>query len=96
MGIPLHVLQTLWMPKSIASLRADHYREINIDKDGRRTYRTDNCPDIELLPADIFDCPPILAAIQEIGVLFSSTNFYEDDIEQIARTVVDCPTRRPK
>ncbi|GFX06917.1 hypothetical protein TNCV_1202321 [Trichonephila clavipes] len=44
--------------------------------------------DTELTPAHIFDCPAILAALQEIGVLFLSTNLYLNNIEQIARTVI--------
>ncbi|GFW65123.1 hypothetical protein TNCV_393891 [Trichonephila clavipes] len=48
----------------------------------------DNCSGTELSPACSFDCPAILAAIQEMGPLFSSTNLYVDNIEQIAGTVI--------
>ncbi|GFU29001.1 uncharacterized protein TNCV_471161 [Trichonephila clavipes] len=62
---------------------------MQIDRDGRRTYRNcDNCLDTELTPAHISVCPVILVAVQEIGVLFSSTNLYVNNIEQIARTVI--------
>ncbi|GFT37268.1 uncharacterized protein TNCV_1127071 [Trichonephila clavipes] len=44
--------------------------------------------DIEPTPTHIFDCPAILAALQEIGVLFSSTNLYMDNIEHISRTAI--------
>ncbi|GFW94639.1 hypothetical protein TNCV_4246791 [Trichonephila clavipes] len=44
--------------------------------------------DKELKPANIFDCPAILAVLQKIGVLFSSINLYVDNIEEIARTVI--------
>ncbi|GFW42568.1 hypothetical protein TNCV_4257621 [Trichonephila clavipes] len=47
----------------------------------RRTYRScDNYPDTNLTPAHIFDSPAVHAALQEIRVLFSSTNLYEDNI----------------
>ncbi|GFV39036.1 hypothetical protein TNCV_966011 [Trichonephila clavipes] len=36
-------------------------------------------------PAHIFDCPAILVALKEMGILFSSTNIYVDNIEQTAR-----------
>ncbi|GFS78510.1 uncharacterized protein TNCV_3147631 [Trichonephila clavipes] len=62
---------------------------MKFDRDGRRTYRNwYNCLDTELTPAHIFDCPAVLAAVQEIGVFFSSTNLYVDNISQIARTVI--------
>ncbi|GFX42481.1 uncharacterized protein TNCV_1520441 [Trichonephila clavipes] len=61
---------------------------MEFDRDGR-TYRNyNNCLDTELTPAHIFDCPAILAALQEIWVLVSSTNLYVDNIEQITRTVI--------
>ncbi|GFX48921.1 uncharacterized protein TNCV_2797141 [Trichonephila clavipes] len=61
---------------------------MKFDRDGRTYRNCDNCLDTELRPAHIFDCPTILAALQEIRVVFSSTNLYEDNIEQIARTVI--------
>ncbi|GFX30057.1 uncharacterized protein TNCV_2617681 [Trichonephila clavipes] len=62
---------------------------MKIDRDGRRTYRNcDNCLDTELTPVHIFDCPTVLASLQELEVLFSLRNLYGDDIEQIARTVI--------
>ncbi|GFS83746.1 hypothetical protein TNCV_610821 [Trichonephila clavipes] len=62
---------------------------MKVDRGGRRTYRNwANFSDIELTPDHIFDCPAILAGIQEIGVLVSSTNLYMDNIGQIARTVI--------
>ncbi|GFW27806.1 uncharacterized protein TNCV_766871 [Trichonephila clavipes] len=77
------------MTKTIARLRTGQYRGMNFDRDGRRSYRNcDNCLDTELTPAHIFECPAILAALQKIGVLFSSTNLYVDNIEEIARTVI--------
>ncbi|GFW28117.1 hypothetical protein TNCV_2817951 [Trichonephila clavipes] len=55
--------------------------------DGRRTYRNcDNCLDAELTPDHAFDCPAILAALQETGIIFLSTNLYVGNIAQIART----------
>ncbi|GFV51922.1 hypothetical protein TNCV_1322751 [Trichonephila clavipes] len=42
--------------------------------------------DTELTPAYISDCPAILAALEEIRVLFSSTNLYVVNIQEIART----------
>ncbi|GFV40002.1 hypothetical protein TNCV_4412331 [Trichonephila clavipes] len=59
---------------------------MKFNKDGRRSYRNSgNCLDTELTPVHIFDCPAILAALQEreIGVFFSSTNIYVDSIEQM-------------
>ncbi|GFT10532.1 hypothetical protein TNCV_1942941 [Trichonephila clavipes] len=62
--------------------RTSHYRGIKIDRDVRRNHRNFNhCSGTELTPAPIFECPAILAAIQEIGVQFSSTNLYVDNIE---------------
>ncbi|GFX32088.1 uncharacterized protein TNCV_4099371 [Trichonephila clavipes] len=62
---------------------------MKFDRDGRISYRNcDNCPDTELTPAHIFVCPAILAALQEIVVLFSSTKLYVDNIQQSARTVI--------
>ncbi|GFU42736.1 uncharacterized protein TNCV_3139351 [Trichonephila clavipes] len=62
---------------------------MKFDRDGIRNYRNcDNCLYTELTPAHIFDCPTILAAFQDIRVLFPSTNLYVDNIEQIARTVI--------
>ncbi|GFT27226.1 uncharacterized protein TNCV_5140381 [Trichonephila clavipes] len=59
---------------------------MKFDRDGRRSYRNcDNCLDTELSPAHTFDCPAILAALQKIEVLFSST---DDNIEEITRTVI--------
>ncbi|GFV94002.1 uncharacterized protein TNCV_3573551 [Trichonephila clavipes] len=62
---------------------------MKFDRDGRRSYRNcDNCLHSELTLTHIFDSPAILTALQEIRVLFSSTNLYVDNIEQIARTVI--------
>ncbi|GFU80534.1 hypothetical protein TNCV_534081 [Trichonephila clavipes] len=44
--------------------------------------------DTELTSAHIFDCPANLAALQEIKDLFSSTNLYVNNIEQIGGTVI--------
>ncbi|GFX09894.1 histone-lysine N-methyltransferase SETMAR [Trichonephila clavipes] len=61
---------------------------MKFDRDGR-TYRNyDSCLDIELIHNHIFDCPVIFAALEEIGVLFSSTNLYADNIAQFSRTVI--------
>ncbi|GFW27541.1 uncharacterized protein TNCV_163811 [Trichonephila clavipes] len=74
--------------KTIARLRIDHYTGMKFDRD-RRTYRNcDNCSYTELTAVNVFDCPAILAAVQEIEVLFSSLNLCVDNIEQIARTVI--------
>ncbi|GFX81799.1 hypothetical protein TNCV_2570001 [Trichonephila clavipes] len=54
------------------------------DRDGRTYRNCDNCLDSEQTPAHVFDSPAVLAALQEIGVLFSSTNLYVGNIEQIA------------
>ncbi|GFW22275.1 uncharacterized protein TNCV_1430291 [Trichonephila clavipes] len=75
--------------KTIARLRKGPYRRMRFDRDGRRSYRNcDNCLDTERTSAHIFDCPAILVALQKIGVLFSSTNFYVNNIEETARTVI--------
>ncbi|GFX29416.1 RNase H domain-containing protein [Trichonephila clavipes] len=75
--------------KTIARLRSGHHKGMKFDRDGRKTYRNcDNCLDADLTLADIFDCPAIFAALQEIGVLFSLTNLYGDNIKRIARTVI--------
>ncbi|GFU42518.1 hypothetical protein TNCV_4556381 [Trichonephila clavipes] len=37
--------------------------------------------------ANIFNCPAVLAALQEINVLFSSANLKVDNIEQIAKVI---------
>ncbi|GFU56707.1 uncharacterized protein TNCV_1822361 [Trichonephila clavipes] len=64
-----------------------HYRGMKFDRDGSRYYRNcGNCLDTELTPAHIFDCPTILTALQKIGVHFSSTTLYVDNIEEIARS----------
>ncbi|GFW82806.1 uncharacterized protein TNCV_3493761 [Trichonephila clavipes] len=77
----------IYITKTFTRLRTGHLRVMQFDRDGIRTYRNcDNCLDIELTPAHIFDCPAILAAFQEIGILLSSTNLYVDNIKQIART----------
>ncbi|GFV01450.1 DUF4817 domain-containing protein [Trichonephila clavipes] len=71
---------------TITRLRTGHFSGWEIDRNGRRTYwNFDNCPNTELTPAHIFDCPAILIALQEMGALFLSTHLYEDNIEQIAR-----------
>ncbi|GFV45841.1 uncharacterized protein TNCV_2322011 [Trichonephila clavipes] len=52
--------------KTIARLRTGHYIGMKFDRYGRRPYRNcDNCLDTELTPAHIFDCPAILAALEE-------------------------------
>ncbi|GFY06491.1 hypothetical protein TNCV_412411 [Trichonephila clavipes] len=62
---------------------------MKIDRDGRRNYRNcNNCLDIELTPAYIYDYPAILAALQEIQVLFPTTNLYVDNIQQIGKKVI--------
>ncbi|GFT95277.1 uncharacterized protein TNCV_3325871 [Trichonephila clavipes] len=59
------------MTKTISRLRAGYCREIKIDRDGRKTYRNcGNYSDTELALAHIFDCPTILAAPQEIRILY--------------------------
>ncbi|GFX29018.1 RNase H domain-containing protein [Trichonephila clavipes] len=78
---------------TIARLRTGHYRGMKFDRVSRRYYRNcDKCLDIELTPAHIFDCPSILAALQKKKkkkkVLFSSTNLYVDNIEEIAKTLI--------
>ncbi|GFU28808.1 RNase H domain-containing protein [Trichonephila clavipes] len=41
-----------FVTKTIARLRTGHYRGMQIDRDGRKTYRNwDNCLDTELTPA---------------------------------------------
>ncbi|GFV52659.1 mariner Mos1 transposase [Trichonephila clavipes] len=58
---------------------------MKFDWDDRRSYRNcDNCLDTEPTPAHIFDCAPILAALQEIRIIFSATNLYADNMEQNA------------
>ncbi|GFS62083.1 uncharacterized protein TNCV_476501 [Trichonephila clavipes] len=58
-------------PKIITRLRTGHHRRMKFNRDGRRTYRScDNCIDTELTPAYIFDCPAILAVLQEMGFCF--------------------------
>ncbi|GFV64282.1 uncharacterized protein TNCV_1150951 [Trichonephila clavipes] len=80
------------LTKTIARLRTGHHRGMMFDRDDRRTYRNcDNCLDTELTPTHIFDSPAILAALQEIGVFFSSTNLYVDNIAQSAGTVIWAP-----
>ncbi|GFU34279.1 hypothetical protein TNCV_4158061 [Trichonephila clavipes] len=75
--------------KEFSTLRASHQIEMKDDRDGRSTYRNcTNCLDAELTSAYIFDCPSILADLHEIGVLFSSKNYYVDNIEHIAGTVI--------
>ncbi|GFW43230.1 uncharacterized protein TNCV_1349931 [Trichonephila clavipes] len=74
--------------ESRRSLRIGHYTGMNIDRDGRTYRNCDNCSDTELASAHIVDCPSILAALQELGVLFSSRKLYGGNIEQIARTVI--------
>ncbi|GFV63008.1 hypothetical protein TNCV_3178001 [Trichonephila clavipes] len=41
--------------------------------------------DTELTPAYVFHYPIILAALQKTKVLFSSTNLYVDNIEQMPK-----------
>ncbi|GFU69568.1 hypothetical protein TNCV_1351281 [Trichonephila clavipes] len=61
----------LLMKKTIARLTKGHHRRMKIDRDGRITHRyCDNCLNKEQIPADLLDCPAILAALQEIGILF--------------------------
>ncbi|GFV51069.1 hypothetical protein TNCV_4743461 [Trichonephila clavipes] len=64
---------------SVMSRRQEYWRDLT---------EVEHMSEIELTPAHIFDCPAILAALQKIGVLFSSTNLYVDNIEEIARTVI--------
>ncbi|GFW18997.1 hypothetical protein TNCV_165101 [Trichonephila clavipes] len=55
----------------------------------QNSYRNCNkCLGEQLTSVDIFDCPAILDALQEIGVLLSSKNLYVDNIEQFARIVI--------
>ncbi|GFY11633.1 hypothetical protein TNCV_4231021 [Trichonephila clavipes] len=61
---------------------------MKIDRDSRTYRNNDNCSNIKLTPAHSFECPAMLAVLQEIGVLFLSKNFYVDSIEQIAKTVI--------
>ncbi|GFW78587.1 uncharacterized protein TNCV_2243871 [Trichonephila clavipes] len=71
--------------KTIARLKTGHHRGMEFDRDGRRTYKKcDNCLEIELIPAHIFDCPAILAALHRN----LSTNLCVGNIEQIARAVI--------
>ncbi|GFX44185.1 uncharacterized protein TNCV_4119811 [Trichonephila clavipes] len=68
---------------TIARLRTGYFRGMKIGWDDRTYRNCDKCLD----KAYIFDCPAILADLQEIGVMFSTTNLYIDNIEQMARTV---------
>ncbi|GFV44425.1 hypothetical protein TNCV_4736791 [Trichonephila clavipes] len=64
---------------------------MEIDRDDRRIYRNcDNCLDTELAPAHIFDCPAILAALQEIGVLFFRQQPLYGLPEQLSGPMVMC------
>ncbi|GFX07681.1 uncharacterized protein TNCV_4159501 [Trichonephila clavipes] len=74
--------------KIITRLRTGHHKGMKFDRDGRTYRNCDNCLDTYLTPAYIFDCLAILDALQEKGVLFSSTNLCVDNIEQIAKTVI--------
>ncbi|GFX30449.1 hypothetical protein TNCV_3461001 [Trichonephila clavipes] len=59
-----------WMLTAQAKNRSLQRNEF--DRDCRESYRNcNNCLHTELTPADIFDCPAILAALKETGVLFS-------------------------
>ncbi|GFU06518.1 uncharacterized protein TNCV_4651891 [Trichonephila clavipes] len=50
--------------KTIAKLRIGDHRGMTFDREDRRSYRNcDNCLDTDLTPANIFDCPAILAAL---------------------------------
>ncbi|GFV37213.1 hypothetical protein TNCV_1056171 [Trichonephila clavipes] len=61
---------------------------IKWQKIGNTEERLNDLKYTELTPASIFDCPAISAALQEVRVLFSSTNLYVDNTEQIARAVI--------
>ncbi|GBN82966.1 hypothetical protein AVEN_179765-1 [Araneus ventricosus] len=56
--------------RTITRLRTSHFKAMRIDVNGVRTHaQCSHCPDTELSPNHIFDCPAILRAWQ--GVCFS-------------------------
>ncbi|GFX53303.1 RNase H domain-containing protein [Trichonephila clavipes] len=74
--------------KATAKLKIGNHKGMKIDKHSRTCRNCDNSLDTELTPAHIFNCPAIVASLQIIGLLVSSANFYRDNIEQNAGTVI--------
>ena len=53
---------------SLTRLRTGHFRGMKIRKDGTRTYcHCKNCPDAEFTTEHLFNCPTILANLQQIS-----------------------------
>ncbi len=75
------------LTSTLTRLRTGHFRGMKIHSDGTRTYcLCKNCPDIELTPKHLFNCPAILAQLQQISDN-PWADLYEENCLQIADVV---------
>ncbi|GFU16270.1 hypothetical protein TNCV_4422251 [Trichonephila clavipes] len=76
---------------TVARLRTRDFKGMKISPDGQRIYNTcPNCPDIQLSPNHIFNCPSILAKFHNIDL--NPTHYqllYSLKVVDIARAVLD-------
>ena len=62
---------------------------MKINREDAMVHRNcNNCPDTQLTPCHIFECPAICANLTEIELLPSLINLYDDKIQQIAEAVI--------
>ena len=62
---------------------------MKINREDAMVHRNcNNCPDTQLTPCHIFECPAINANLREIGVLPSLIDLYDDNIQQITEAVI--------
>lgn len=53
---------------TITRLQMKHYKNMKISPDGTKTYQgCSNCPDIELTPDHVFDCPAVTAVMHSLN-----------------------------
>ncbi|GFX68356.1 hypothetical protein TNCV_2817301 [Trichonephila clavipes] len=75
----------------IARLRTRHLKGMKISPDGQRSYNTcPHCPDIQLSPNHVFNCPSTLAKLHNIDLKPTGHQLlYTPKVLDIARTVFD-------
>ncbi|GFW59590.1 hypothetical protein TNCV_3222402 [Trichonephila clavipes] len=81
-------VEQMWQKiNDLKNFKRQQKDEKNVQQYCGHPYINESNPVWELAPAHIFECP-LIAALPELGIILSSTNFYVDNIEQIARTVI--------
>ena len=76
--------------KTIVKVRMGYHRRMKIEREDKKHYRKcNNCWETELAVDYIFNSPTTIPKLLKIGVLPTTIDLYEEDIELIAKAIID-------